>query len=155
EEDIPFLESLSSEKSKKVKEEALQLLKQIPGSAITKQYEEILKQAVIFKKEKALLGMISKTVVQFKMPASIDAAIYKTGIDKLSSNKEFSDDEFIVFQLIQAVPLSFWEKHFESDPAAIIDLFQKDPIGKKMIPALVIAITRFRNKRWALKFMQS
>ncbi len=36
EEDIPFLDSLSTEKSKKVKEEAIKLLKQIPGSAIVK-----------------------------------------------------------------------------------------------------------------------
>lgn len=154
ENDIAFLESLSTEKSKKVKEEALKLLKQIPGSAIVKQYQELLQQSVLIKKEKALLGIISKTNLEFKLPGSFDEAIFKTGIEKLSSSKEITDEEFIIYQLIQSVPPSFWEKQLGGDPKAIIDLFQKDITGKKMIPALVIAITRFNDTRWALYFMQ-
>jgi hypothetical protein len=154
EEDIPFLDSLSTEKSKKVKEEAIKLLKQIPGSAIVKQYQELLQQSVIIKKEKALLGMVSKKNLQFKLPASFDETIFKTGIEKLSSSKEISDEEFIIYQLIQSVPPSFWEEQLDSDPETIIDLFQKDKTGKKMIPALVIAITRFNDTSWAINFMQ-
>lgn len=154
EDDIPFLESLSTEKSKKVKEEALKLLKQIPGSAIVKQYQELLQQSVVAKKGKALLGMISKTNLEFKLPGSFDEAIFKTGIEKLSSSKEIKDEEFIIYQLIQSVPPSFWETQLGGDPKAIIDLFQKDETGKKMIPALVIAITRFNDTRWALYFIQ-
>lgn len=154
EDDIPFLESLSTEKSKKVKEEALKLLKQIPGSTIVKQYQDLLQQSVVVKKGKTLLGMISKTFLQFKLPGSFDEAIFKTGIEKLSSSKEITDEEFIIYQLIQSVPPSFWEKQLGCDPKAIIDLFQKDITGKKMTPALVIAITRFNDTRWALYFMQ-
>ena len=154
EEDIPFLESLSAEKSKKVKEEAITLLKQIPGSAIVKQYQELLQLSVTIKKEKALLGMVSKKSLQFKLPATFDETIFKTGIEKLSSSKEISDEEFIIYQLIQSVPPSFWEKQLDSDPETTIDLFQKDKIGKKMIPALIIAITRFNDTSWALNFIQ-
>jgi Family of unknown function (DUF5691) len=154
EDDISFLESLSTEKSKKVKEEAIKLLKQIPGSAIVQQYEQVLKDSVFLKKEKSLLGMVSKTVLQFKLSSSLNEAFYKTGIDKLSNNKEYTDDEFIIYQLMQSVSPAFWEKYLELEPAAIIDLFQKDATGKKMIPALVIAINRFRDTRWALYFMQ-
>jgi len=154
EEDIPFLESLSAEKSKKVKEEAIALLKQIPGSAIVKQYQELLQQSVTIKKEKALLGMVSKKSLLFKLPGSFDETIFKTGIEKLSSSKEISDEEFIIYQLIQSTPPSFWVKQLDSEPETIIDLFQKDKIGKKMIPAFVIAITRFNDTDWALHFMQ-
>ena len=154
EDDISFLEGLSTEKSKKVKEEALKLLKQIPGSAIVKQYEELLHQSVVLKKEKALLGMISKTNLIFKLAATFDESIFKTGIEKLSSTKEITDEEHIIYQLIQSVPPSFWEKQLDSNPEAIIDLFQKDTTGKKMIPALVLAITRFNDTRWALYFMK-
>lgn len=154
EDDIPFLESLYAEKSKKVKEEALKLLKQIPGSAIVKQYQELLQQSVNQKKQKALLGMISKTGLQFSLPASIDETVFKTGIDKLSSSKDITDEEHIIYQLIQSVPPSFWEGQLDSDPKTIIELFQKDTTGKKMIPALVTAITRFNDTRWALYLMQ-
>ena len=154
EDDIPFLESLAIEKSKKVKEAAMQLLKQIPASQIVRMYENLLKASVLIKKEKALLGMVNKTVLKFKLPETFDESVYKTGIDKLSNTKELTDDEYVIFQLAQFVPPSFWEKHFETDPENVIELLQKDSSGKKMIPALVNAITRFSDTRWALYFMR-
>lgn len=154
EDDIPFLESLAAEKSKKVKETAIQLLKQIPGSPIVSLYEKALIESVTLKKEKALLGMVSKMILQFKLPGTFDESIYKTGIDKLSNTKELTDDEYVISQLMQSVPPSFWERHLEASPESVIDLFQKDTSGKKMIPALVNAITRFNDTRWALHFMQ-
>jgi hypothetical protein len=41
--DLPWLESLLNEKGQKVKDEALALLKSIPGSSIVKQYEDLLR----------------------------------------------------------------------------------------------------------------
>lgn len=154
EDDIPFLESLAAEKSKKVKERAMQLLKMIPSSAIVQMYEKALGAAIVLKKEKALLGMMSKTTLQCRLTESIDESLYQTGIDKLSNIKELTDDEYICSQLVQAVPPSFWEKHLEMNPEQIIELFQKDTLGKKMIPALVNSITRFNDSRWAFYFMQ-
>jgi len=152
-EDIPFLETLAGEKSKKVKDEALRLLKRIPASSIVEKYQTILRQAVTHKKEKAFLGMGNKTTLQFSLPA-IDEAVYKTGIEKLSSKKEITDEEYILSQLIGSVPPSFWEIHLTESPEQIINLFQKNPVSKKMIPALVNAISRFRDERWAIFFMQ-
>jgi hypothetical protein len=154
EEDILFLESLAAEKSKKVKDEAVNLLKQIPDSSIVLQYQQLLRQAVSLKKEKALLGLSSKMIIQFHLPAAIDESIFKTGIEKLSSSKEFTDDEFIIYQLTKSVPPSFWEKQLDTKPENIINHFQKDETGKKMIPALVTAITNFKDTNWAFLFMQ-
>jgi len=152
--DIPFLESLDTEKGKKVKDMANQLLKQIPGSAIIRLYEKLLSESVQLKKEKALLGMMSKTTLHCKLPENIDDAFYKTGIDKLSNKKELSDDEYVISQVLEFVPPVFWENRFQLNPEQIIDLFQKDANGKKLIPALVRAITRFKDARWAIRFME-
>lgn len=152
--DLPFLESLSAEKSKKVKEEAAGLLKKLPGSSIVKQYEDLLKQSVSFKKEKAMLGLSSKTVIHFQLPAQFDESIFKTGIDKLSSTKEFTDEEYIIYQLIKNVPPSFWEQQLNDSYENIIKHFQKDAIGKKLFPALVIAIKNFNDHLRALYMMQ-
>jgi len=152
--DIIFLESLSAEKSKKVKEEAINLLKCIPASAIVQLYQQVLQLSVQLKKEKALFGLSSKMVLQFQLPPVFDESIFKTGIDKLSNNKEFTDDEFILIQLIQSVPPTFWEKQLAVDPKTIIEQFQKDDIGKKMMPALVIATTKFKDAQWAIHLMQ-
>ena len=152
--DIAFLESLSVEKSKKVKEAATNLLKCIPASAVVQLYQQVLQQSVELKKEKALFGLSSKMVLQFHLPPGFDESIFKTGIDKLSNNKEFTDDEFILIQLIQSVPPTFWEKQLAADPKTIIEQFQKDDIGKKMMPALVIATTKFKDVQWAMHLMQ-
>jgi hypothetical protein len=142
--DIEFLEGLSKEKSKKVKEIALWLLKQIPESTVVKQYQQLLQQAIT----------VGKKGVQIEMPA-LDESILKTGIDKLSNSKDFTDDEFVAMQLMQAVPPSFWETHLQSAPDAIIKTWQKDDTGKKLLPAIVQAIVAFKDQRWATAFMQN
>jgi hypothetical protein len=152
--DLPFLESLSTEKSKKVRDEANNLLKQLPGSAVVKQYEELLKRTVSLKKEKALLGLSSKMVLHFQLPAQIEESIFKTGIEKLSSTKEFTDDEYIIFQLIRHVPPVFWEQQLGDSFQNIIGHFQKDETGKKLFPALVLAIKNFNDHQRAIYMMQ-
>lgn len=151
--DIAFLESLSSEKSKKVKDEALGLLKHIPIAPIVLQYQQVLAATVTLKKEKTFLGLGSKTSLQFQLPA-IEEAVFKSGIDKLSNNKDFSDDEFIIAQLVESVPPSFWEQQLALSPAEIIQYFQQDETGKKMMPALVVAIKKFNSREWAVAMMQ-
>lgn len=151
--DIPFLESLSSEKSKKVKDEVLGLLKHIPTAPIVLQYQQVLAATVNLKKEKTFLGLGSKTNLQFQLPA-VEEAVFKSGIDKLSNNKDFSDDEFIIAQLMQSVPPSFWEQQLAQSAAEIIQYFQQDETGKKMMPALVLAIKKFNSREWAVAMMQ-
>ena len=154
EHDIIFLEAMSSEKSKKVKDIALDLLKRIPTSPVILQYQQVLEQAVFLKKEKALFGLSSKMVLEFKLPASIADSIFLSGILDLSSQKEFTDDEFIIYQLMQYIPASFWEAQLQSKVEDIINYFQKDIIGKKMIRALVGAIRNFKDERWATLMAQ-
>ncbi|MDP4262228.1 MAG: DUF5691 domain-containing protein [Bacteroidota bacterium] len=151
--DIPFLESLSADKSKKVKEEAVKLLKQIPGSAIIRQYQEILRQAVNVKKEKALLGMTSKTVLQFHLPADIPETIFKSGIEKLSGQKNISDETFILYQLIGYTPPPFWEEHLDCSASEVVMLFKKSEDGRQLLPAIGLAAGRFKITEWATYFI--
>lgn len=144
--DIEFLESLSKEKSKKVKDVALWLLKQIPDSTIVHQYQQVLQKTVT----------IGKNGLQIRLPAGIDESLFKTtGIDKLSSNKDMTDEEFIIFQMMQAVPPTFWENRLNSEPDIIIRSMQKDPIGKKLMPAIVQAVVAFKDQSWATALMQN
>jgi hypothetical protein len=145
--DISFLENLSHEKSKKVKELATDLLKKIPESPVVQQYQELLGRSVIYKKEKSLLGMMSKNVLHFQL-TNIPDAIFKSGIDKLSSQKGISDEIHILYQLINYTPPSFWEKQLMISPAEIITLFKKTDQGKQLYPALALAAGWFRDKNW-------
>ncbi len=152
--DIEFLQNIVNEKSKKVKDEAVRLLKKIPGSTITGEYQDIVRNSIVVKKGKALLGMINKTGLEVNLVPNINDTVFKSGIEKLSSNKELSDEEFIVYQLMQFVPLSFYEKQWELKPEEIINLFQKDPVGKKLLPALVSAVLNYTDEQWAIFLMQ-
>jgi len=152
--DIPWLEGLSNEKSQKTKEQVLGLLKQIPNSTIVQQYIALLQQSVILKKEKTMFGLSSKQVLQITMPEIIDEQLVKSGIEKLSNTKEFSDDEWIAFQLMRQVPPTVLEKHFHLSAADIIQFLQKEEATKKFVPAIVTALVQFKDEQWAIAFMQ-
>lgn len=152
--DIPFLESLATEKGKKVKEEALALLKKIPGSAVVQSYTDVLRQAVTLIKEKALLGLVSKTSLQFRLPADIPEAVFKSGIEKLSSSKNTSDEAFILFQLIEFCPPDFWATHLQCSPAEVVELFSKTDEGLRLLGAMGLAVSRFKAAVWAPLFFK-
>ncbi len=150
--DFEWLEGLLYEKGQKVKDEALALLKLIPGSSIVNQYQDLLKESVILKKEKALFGMMTKLSIQQKLPLNVDESIFKSGIEKLAGQKaSFTDESFILHQLISAVPPSFWEKQFESAPAQVFEYFEKYANDK--VPALGLAVSRFKQKEWISYFL--
>lgn len=151
--DLPWLESLSGEKSQKVKDEVMTLLKTIPGSSIIQKYQEILRQSVVLGKEKGLLGLVSKTVIKINLQGDIDEAVFKSGIEKLAGGQSnISDETFIVYQLIGQVPPSFWEQQFEASPAEVVSYFDK--YANTMLPALGMAVSRFKADAWINYFLE-
>lgn len=150
--DLEWGESLLNEKGQKVKDEVLALLKLIPGSSILNQYQDLLKGSVILKKEKALLGMMTKTSIQQKLPDKFDESIFKSGIEKLAGQKSaFTDEEYIIYQLISAVPPVFWEKQFETTPQQVVINFEK--YAPSMITALAMAVSNFKEESWMPLFL--
>lgn len=148
EEDLSWLEPLMAEKSQKVREETLSLLKEIPGSSVVQQYWNIVRQAVQIKKTKGLLGLGSKTSLEIALPAAIDDNIFKTGIEKMSSQKGVSDTEHILIQLMEAVPPALFEKEYDLTREEIIELFNKSKQAQRYLPALGNAAVLFKDKEW-------
>ncbi len=147
-EDVEWLEQLLNEKSQKVKDEALKLLKLTPGSNIVQQYWEILKQSITIRKEKGLLGIGAKTVVEIKVTDKLDERIFKSGIEKISSEKGVSENDFITYQLIAAVPPSLFEEHYQLSKKEIIELFNKAKENRQLIPAFGSAAVNFKDVEW-------
>jgi len=146
--DVEWLESIMTEKSQKVKEEALNLLRQIPLSSIIQHYWQLVQESVRLKKESAFLGLTSKNVLTIQVPADIN----EVGIEKISNQKEFTDEEFILYQLVGYIPPYFWEEYFQSTPADILQLFGRHKTSAKLIPAIVTATARFKELTWAPLF---
>lgn len=151
--DLPFLESLQQEKSKKVKEVLLDLLKSIPGSAIVNSYQTILRDAVTIKKERALLGLSSKTVLHCSISGTLPQAIFDTGIEKISKEKNADDEQYILAQLVSFTPPSFWDEQLGIPRTEILKLFRQHPQQQLYIPALIAAVARFADRNWAPVFL--
>lgn len=148
EEDLPFLEDLLNEKSVRVKDEAIKILKKIPSSSIVQLYWRLLKPAIGIKKEKALLGLSSKMVLETLPIKEVDEFIYKTGLEKMSSEKNVSDQNFLLYQLIMSVPPSFFERHLNLGKEEILKSLLHHSLGKNFLPAFGLAAIRFNELEW-------
>ena len=143
--DIEWLESLLGEKSKQVKEVLIRLLKKLPGSSLHEQYWQIVAGAVELQEDGHVV---------IALPELKDDAIFQSGIEKLSNNKNVSDDTHILYQLISLVHPSRWESHFGRSAGEVINLFLQYESLQPFVPALVQAITWFEDRQWAVTFME-
>ncbi len=148
--DKDWLETLANDKSQKIKDTALQLLKRITSSAVMQRYQQLLQATVQLKTEKILLGLSKKTVLQIALPNHFDDDIFTTGIEQYSDS-DFTENEFTLLQLISAVAPTFWEAHLGIAPGEIINYFSKSDSSKKYLPALLKAATNFKDTRWAIE----
>jgi len=141
--DRAFLEQLAQqEKSKKVKDIAVHLLKLVPSSTIVQQYINALRQSVSVRKEKALLGLILKKVVNIDI-TTVDASVFAIGIEKLSNIKGLDDATYIACQLIQSVPPPASKALFELEYEELAQLFSQQ--NAFLLAALIGAAIKFKD----------
>lgn len=150
--DLSWLEGLK-EKGQKVNTAILEVLKLIPSSAVVQHYQQVLAACVSLKTGKALLGIINKADIVISESFAFPDSIFKTGIEKLSSNKNISDTKHIIAQLMMAVPPSFLADHLQRTPDEIIELIQKDKQTAFYLPAIAISSVRFKDKSWTVKIL--
>jgi len=145
--DESFLSSAFNEKSQKVKEAALALLRQLPDGALVKTYAETAAAMITLKKEKALLGLTTKTTLSIQPAPVPEKAAQLSGIDYLAPNVNYTDEEYVLYQLIQFTPPAFWEQHLGQTPAEILDYFTGPK--EKYVKAFAIATAHFKAANWA------
>ena len=153
--DVAWLESLSTEKSKKVAEEAIAQLKLIPESTIVRQYKEIAGHALIVKKDKGIFGFGAKTSLAVQFPLNTPEAVFETGIRKTSPDSNFTDEEYVLFQLMDWVPLQFWEQKLEMGPAAIVSLLLKEATTAKYFKSIANQALKSKAINWATPILES
>lgn len=142
-----WLESLK-EKSQKVNAAIQEILKSIPDSSIVKSYKTFMSTASRLKSEKTMLGIASKTRIEIQEHISFPEELLKTGIEKLSSDKSVSDQQFIFIQLIATIPPAFWNHHLEKRTEELVKLFQKEKDTALYLPAIALAAIKFSDMEW-------
>ncbi len=146
--DEDFLQSCIQDKSTKVKEKSIDLLKSIASSHIILQYQKILANSFTLSQSK-ILGILSKksVVVELKIE---DDTVFLTGIEKLSNDKKIKDEDFILYQLVAEAPPHFWTVHFSMSPQEVIELFDNMDQLAYFRVALCKAIHKFKLTDWSI-----
>ncbi|MCW3466561.1 DUF5691 domain-containing protein [Chitinophaga nivalis] len=143
--DIPWLQSLLTEKSKQVKETVVLLLKKIPGSDIHEQYWQLLTQAIT----------VTGTSVTVALPERLPEAVLQSGIQPLSPDKQMTDATFILDQLIQRVHPAYWATHFSQSPADTVLFFREQATLQPFLPSLAGAAAWFEDEEWATALVRN
>lgn len=142
--DEPFLVSLLSDKSKKVKETATELLRSLPGSAMSELYLAHARQALQVREQRYLL-VSKKKVLEIDPKVQPSEALFATGIEKVSSTKGVQDYVHWLGQVLAYVSPVALFRHLGLSATEFYDLFSKVEGFENLRPYLVQSATRFRD----------
>lgn len=133
-----LLEVLQTDRSKAVKETAQQLLCSLPDSEIVKTYCRLLHE----KLHHSLFWKWSYNEISFT------PELEALGLEAVSPNKNEKDSEFLLRQLAERVPLSFWAECYGCTPEkAALKLAKKPPFEGFF--NLCKPILTFKDSLWA------
>ena len=105
--DQPFLTAALKDRSKTVKESAHRLLMRLPDSAPVQQHLAWLRERLVWQDAGGW---------QY-LDAPYTAEMKAAGIEQISPDKKESDDDYILRQLILALPLDAWAEVLHTDAA--------------------------------------
>lgn len=151
--DLPWLEPLMEEKSVKVRDAAMAILKTIPESNILQRYWTFLKESITIEQSKGLLGFGTKysLSIHSKVP---DPAKELPGIDPLSGKAAISDELHVIWQCISHISPQLWTEHYGKDPISFLELFRKNDKYRILLPAFGRAAVNYRNEEWLRTIIQ-
>ncbi|MDY3069850.1 MAG: DUF5691 domain-containing protein [Parabacteroides sp.] len=137
--DEPFIQwVLESDRSTTVRETARKLLCMIPDSAMVKRCCELLRGHI---RHNMLTGWSYDEI-------GYTEEMKAMGLSEVSSNKKESDSEFILRQLAERVPLSFWCEVYCCGKEEAARKFAKHPPFRKFME-LEDPILNFSDGLWA------
>lgn len=151
--DEPFLISVSKDKSQKVKETALSLLKRIQGSTINNLYLKHLLRVLSIKEERHLL-IAKKKVLDINKEILPDEEIFNTSIERVSSTKGIEDYIYVTGQLLNFIDPIVLAKHLDLSLAELLQMFFQHKRANQLVPDLVKSATLFKNETWAAILLQ-
>ena len=107
--DEAFLTQALSDRSKTVRRTAADLLRRLPGSALQRQYQSELAARLQYSGD-------AKKPWHYT-PQPYTDTLKQLGIEQISPDKKESDDDYILRQLILALPLDAWAEVLHTDAA--------------------------------------
>jgi hypothetical protein len=147
-----FLEETLKDKSKKVKEHAQNLLRLLQGSAINSLYLNYLAEAFTIREERVMI-ISKKRVLQINNVAPTEE-IFKSGIDKVSSEKGVEDHIYWIAQMLSFVSTKLLAQKLNTGEDEFLKLLLDQKQAKTLLPYLTSNAINLENKALALKLLQ-
>ncbi|MCU0428680.1 MAG: DUF5691 domain-containing protein [Cytophagaceae bacterium] len=149
ESDIPFLEQQLQDKSVKVRDTAYALLRMIPTSTLVKRYAENLSQGLEFSETRDLTLQKQKRI-RIKSFELQDEEVFRSGLQKISSEKGKADHVYWMEQLCCWVPPEWWEQHSSWSLEEVVQSLRKEKETVGLAHAMVTAAVLFESKHAAV-----
>lgn len=148
-EDEDLLEATLADKSKEVRQLAARLLSTLPQSRYAQRLAGYV--APLLKSEKKLLR---GTVITLEAPAAYDAA-WKADLIEEAKPKGHGMGEraWWLYQIVQRVPLSWWEAQTGMKPAECLAWAQKSDWKDELLQGWAEAQAAQRRVEWAEAFL--
>jgi hypothetical protein len=155
--DEPFLERALDDKRKAVRQGAVQCLARLPESAHARRNLERLAPLISCSEKKTgLLGKLSKRRLTVELPASIDKAAQRDGIDvKVPAQLKVGERTFWLMQMMALAPAQHWTMRFDCEPAEFLAALAETDYAKELLDALTSAVSRSPESRWLAALVEA
>jgi hypothetical protein len=142
--DEPFLETCLDDKSKRVRELAVDFLSGLPDSSFTKRMIERTKPFLSYKPS-AMLGL-KKASLEISLPESYDQTWARDGIEQKGMPYNMGEKVWWVKQMLERTPPSTWGQ------PEILSAVPKE-WHDVLYDAFRVATLRFADRAWAYSFL--
>ncbi|WP_293306456.1 DUF5691 domain-containing protein [Pedobacter sp. UBA5917] len=152
--DEAFLMSVLTDKSKKVKDIAVYLLKLVPGTAINQLFLDYLLKILSVKEERVLL-IAKKKVLAIDQGITPGEELFKYGLEKISSEKGVDDAVFWVAQIFGFIDVATLASKFNLSVEEWLKLVLGDKHAGVFKPFLKNAAIHFKDELLSKKLLES
>lgn len=142
--DEPLLENLLRDRSKDVRQIAADLLASLPASGYVQRMIERVRPHLTSERK-----LLRKTHI-LEPPEAFDPEWKQDAIEeKRAQSEALGQRAWWLYQLVRALPLSWWEKTTELDPAELFKWARSSDWSLALLRAWHHALLREGNRKWA------
>ena len=145
--DAAFLEHALDDRSKEVRQGAVDLLARLPGSALAARMLLRAAPLIIFKRG----GLLTRASLEVKLPDATDDSARRDGLDPkaLGMQTAFGEKAALLVLILAATPLSHWTSSSHQSPAALLKALEKNDFSRAVATGWTRAALRQQDPDWA------
>ncbi|MEW6492491.1 MAG: DUF5691 domain-containing protein [Cyanobacteriota bacterium] len=142
-EDEPFLEAALDDRRKEVRQQAAELLAQLPESRLCQRMIQRVRSAISLREKRNRLH------IDFSLPEAGDEQLMRDGVDTKQPPRLLGEQSWRILQMVAATPLSFWFHIKRESPSEWIQAAKRSEWDRTLVEGWAVAALRQKNADWA------